>query len=140
MVFHATSNGCCSWTTSLLTAPSFRRDARLPRKRSAALLLLRSERSELLAPECCARNSPAALGCLRQQHPGSARLARVTRDPRDDLRRFGDELLLALPRQHTRGRENLDADRARTALRCRVDCGRRKAMDVRAGVVRVRGP
>src|ERR1700735_2878867 len=128
MVFHATSNGCCSWTTSLLTPPSFRRDARLSGKRSASLLLLRRERSELLAPECSARNSPAALGGLRQEHPGSTRLGRVARDLRDDLRRLGDELLLALPRQHARGRDDLHADRARTALRRRVDGGRGKAM------------
>src|SRR5580704_18629022 len=101
------------------------------------LLLLRGERGELLAPERCASNSPASLGRLREEHPGSARLARVARDLCNDLRRRGNKLLLPLSTQRARGRHDLDADRTGIALRRRVDGGRWEAMDVRAGVVRV---
>src|SRR5580693_3244103 len=145
MVRHATSNGCRSGWVPLLIALLPLGCDRLSRTSSDAqstmlvprLLLLRSERSELLASERRASNSPPSLGRLREEHPGSARLARVARDPCNDLRRRGNELLLPLSTQRAWGRHDLDANRAGIPLRRRVDGGRREAMDVRAGVVRV---
>src|ERR1700722_18037371 len=90
MVFHATSNGGCSWTTSLLTAPSFRRDPRLSRKRAAQLLLLRGERSELLPPGCRAGGDDA----LRLR-PHVARLVHEQQRQRRQIAHGADEAQVA---------------------------------------------
>src|SRR5437773_11935490 len=99
MVRHATANGCFSCTIPLLTALILPRHDRPSGERPPWLLLLRCERSELLAPKCGAGDSPATFRRFRQKHPRALALRGVAANVCHDCGHVLHELLLAASRQ-----------------------------------------
>src|ERR1700681_1744999 len=84
--------------------------ASLARIRRSRLRLLRTARSELLAPTCGAGNAPATFRRFRQKHPRPLALRGVAADVCHDCGHVLHELLLAASRQRAWRSDDLHAD------------------------------